>query len=196
MMTPFQRLAHMVEFTPVIRYDAKTGIFFFDHYQRTRQQVGAMLAHGLMSGTDSVQLYFVHHDISTRRSWSVVVKTSYVVQMLEFVGRHGWFWDEVEEHASRRESDHAFDPERITPGLYWGEVKSLLAAAEASDANAERHLGLGEGEAVLYLKQIAVGQRDAAEKLFQLSVPDYRQMRRRMRRHRRREQRRFMREPE
>lgn len=57
------------------------------------------------------------------------VTVNYLVQMLRFVGKYGWFFDCLDTT-----SDHAFDPNVPTPGGKVGEARRLEAeAAEMSD---------------------------------------------------------------
>lgn len=122
-----------------IRWDAKVQRFFFCHERVSLAGLGAMLVYALHNGKD-VLLQFCERDRGRERfrrcSWSVEVKPVYVEQMLRFVHQHGWFWDEVPEFGSRKNSDHDFDPANITPGLNWKLVGDMQQGADLLDKQA------------------------------------------------------------
>jgi hypothetical protein len=71
-----------------------------------------VIAAALVEGTNQVQFD------------TVKVSVNYLVQMLRFTGKHGWFSDILSST-----SDHAFDPNTPTPGLFVGEARRLIAEA-------------------------------------------------------------------
>ena len=124
-----------------IRFEATKQRFYFCDEVVPLRRLGASLAYALASGKQ-VQLHFCERDRTRdrfrRRTWSVMVEPSYVEQMLRFIADNGWFYDEVEEHVSSQESDHAFDPKNITPGLNWRVVTDMRQGADWLDKQAQR----------------------------------------------------------
>jgi hypothetical protein len=74
----------------------------------TAKVIGQVIATALMQGATKIQFE------------TVAVSVNYLVQMLGFTGKHGWFTDVLSST-----EDHAFDPNHPTPGFFIGEARKL-----------------------------------------------------------------------
>ncbi len=82
------------------------------YYKLSPKVIGKIIATALIDGATKV-----HFD-------SVTVSVNYLVQMLGFVGKNGWFYDVLSST-----EDHAFDPNHPTPGYFVGEAQQLQEQA-------------------------------------------------------------------
>jgi hypothetical protein len=174
----------MRECTRAIRYDAVTREFVFDHERLSVAKLGAIIANVKLSGEKMVLMHCEHRSYGWTTSYSVNLHIDYLIEMLDFVALHGWFWDEIEEYRSRHESDHEHDPLHITPGLYWAEVQRLRQSAHQLGESSLRHNELGEPAIAGRLVAMSKSQTELADSLLPLSIPDYRKKKRRRRRRR------------
>ncbi len=146
-----------------IWFNAKSGVFQFGHLTESVQTIGAKMAWAMthprqleeLSGQPCVEKWGEpcvlfrgerRYGGGSTENYPVMLTLTYIQQMLAFVAKHGWFWDEVEDRPSyiwRGERtfrcDHSFDPKEITPGLYWGEVQALRGMATELDLRACNH---------------------------------------------------------
>jgi type III secretory pathway component EscS len=74
----------------------------------TAKVIGQVVATALMEGATKIQFQ------------TVALSVNYLVQMLGFTGKHGWFTDVLSST-----QDHAFDPNHPTPGFFIGEARKL-----------------------------------------------------------------------
>lgn len=189
-MTCTHKAEHIADNVHVIRFDELTREFVVGNSERVSiKQLGAMLAQALITGRSQIMLICRHSGLCSTVSYRVDVSVSYINQMLAFVAEHGWFWDELPDNNHRRASDHAFDPDQITPGLFWAQAQRLLSAAQELESFAAKHshmlhsndddarYGLGQD-----LRTTHYLERSIAGALLKACLPDYRVIARKRRR--------------
>lgn len=120
-----------------------------EYFEFTPRELGKIVAEALMQGLTKIQFD------------SVTLTVNYIVQMLRFAGKHGWFTDLLSSTA-----DHKFDSNQPTPGYCVGQAKQLLAEA----AELEQYALLARGayrfdEADEAEKNASELRRNAREKL-------------------------------
>ncbi len=97
-----------------IWFDKSQSLYFFDGQSVTQSKVGRLIAAALVNGEQFVDFNYC------------CVTVNYLIEMLRFTGKNGWFYD-VLDHTQ----DHRFNPNSPTPGGYWGEAQSLSEQARA-----------------------------------------------------------------
>jgi hypothetical protein len=71
--------------------------------------------------------------VTTIRFDNVTVTVNYLVEMLRFTGKNGWFYD-----CLSTTEDHAFDNNAPTPGAAWNEARELAAEARQQEDYARK----------------------------------------------------------
>lgn len=151
---------------PAVFYNVRAAGFVFDTLVPSRIEsvqfhrkhisvecIGKALAHAIVAG-ESVKLEwhrtwpdgsanFVYFD-----QYQLELGQGYVTEMLEFVGNHKWFWDEL-PHGRQRVSDHTFNSSAITPGLFFERVRELNEEALRLEQIAHSE-PLDEGEYLMH----------------------------------------------
>ncbi|GEM_PF-3038795 len=92
-----------------IYFDQTRKDYLFDTQSVRTEQIGRKIANALSNGQEFVEFN------------CLTVSVNYLLEMLRFVGKHGWFCDRFDLCVE----DHEFDRNRITPGANWAEVQRL-----------------------------------------------------------------------
>ena len=95
-----------------IWFEEKDNRFYFDGCAVRTEKLGRMLANALVRGEKFIEYA------------EVAVSVEYVRQMLDFVGKNGWFWDCLDHTA-----EHRFNNKQITPGCNWADAQELFGQA-------------------------------------------------------------------
>jgi len=82
-------------------------------------------------GIGQLIAFAMANDITSISFRNCTVTVNYLVKMLQFKGRHGWFIDVLDDTA-----DHKFDANSPTPGFHVGEAKQLVTRAAEIEAEA------------------------------------------------------------
>lgn len=132
-----------------IHYDEKMQDWQFPYDVFTTEQIGAKIANSLHQGEELVEV-----------GGGVKVTVNYLLEMLRFRSKYGWFYDATDICLSGQ--DHDFDPNHITPTARWGEVQGLKAAIRRVQREEREYLdqeriarSLGQDNAADQIKQDA-----------------------------------------
>lgn len=82
------------------------------YHKLTASALGKIVAKALIGGAAKIQFD------------TVTVSVNYIVQMLGFTGKNGWFTDLLSST-----TDHAFDANHPTPGYFVGQARELQSQA-------------------------------------------------------------------
>lgn len=112
-----------------ILYDERNKRYEFDGFVIRTADIGRLIANALTRSEEEVAIWSRGRD----REIICTVTANYLTEMLRYVGRHGWFWDCLENT-----SDHRFDYNKPTPGGHWGESQEMLVLARELFSRARR----------------------------------------------------------
>lgn len=114
----------------------------------TVDAVGSVIARALLNNCSVVQFERCQ------------VTVNYLVQMVRFVGKYGWFYDCLDNTA-----DHDFDANVPTPGGYVGEARELEAEAAELKHEAMLYRAAWRYDEAATIEARANGKRNVARRL-------------------------------
>jgi hypothetical protein len=135
-----------------IAYDSVRQNWLFPYEDLRTEQIGRRIACALSRGEEAVQFE------------DLTVSVNYLVEMLRFKGRYGWFYDAIDLGVG----DHEFDPNRITPSSHWQEVQELRRKKRELTAQVRVARGLHQDHSAEQLEQLV---RDTQLRIRELLRP-------------------------
>ncbi len=135
-----------------IAYDQEHQSWMFPYEDLRTEQIGRRIAAALTQGEETVQFA------------DLKLSVNYLVEMLRFKGRYGWFYDATDIGVG----DHDFDPNRITPSAHWKEIQNLKRKKRELTEQIRMARGLHQDQFVAELQQ---QRRDTQSRIRSLLTP-------------------------